>query len=106
MSQKILQVNFKFSMSKAEYEQVCLPEAPNLAAVPGLRWKVWIMNEVEHEAGGIYLFDDETLLQSFVELLKAMLDAPVFSDVRMKTFDILEALTLITRGPIQETAQI
>lgn len=64
------------------------------------------MNEVEREAGGIYLFDDETSLQSFVEPLKAMLDAPIFSDIRMTTFDILEALTLITRGPIQETAQI
>jgi hypothetical protein len=105
MSQKLLQVNFKFSMSRAEYEQACLPEAPNLANVPGLRWKVWIMNEAEREAGGIYLFDDEFSVQSFVGPLTGMLDAPAFSDVRIKTFDILEALTLITRGPVQEAAR-
>jgi hypothetical protein len=105
MSQQILQVNFMFTISRAEYEQACLPEAPNLANVPGLRWKVWIMNEAESEAGGIYLFDDETSVQSFVGPLTAMLDTPAFSDVRMKTFDILEGLTLITRGPIQEAAR-
>jgi hypothetical protein len=105
MSQKILQVNFKFSMSKTEYEQACLPQAPNLAQVTGLRWKVWIMNEAEREAGGIYLFDSEASLQAFIEPLKGMLDAPVFSEVQLKTFDILDDLTLITRGPVQETTR-
>jgi len=105
MSQQILQVNFTFGMSKAEYEQACLPLAPDVANFPGLRWKVWIMNEAEREAGGIYLFDDETSLQSFIEPLNDILDAPGFSDIHMKTFDILEALTLITRGPLQEIAQ-
>lgn len=106
MSQQILQVNFTFGMSKVEYEQACLPLAPDVAKFPGLRWKVWIMNEAEREAGGIYLFDDETSLQSFIEPLNAILAAPGFSDIRMKTFDILEGLTLITHGPIQETAQL
>lgn len=106
MPQKILQVNFRFSMSKAEYIQACLPEAPHLAAVPGLLWKVWIMNEVEHEAGGIYLFADETSLQSFVVTLTEMLNAPGFSEVTIQPFDILDELTQITRGPIRRTAEI
>lgn len=105
MSQKILQVNFKFSMSKTEYEQACLPQAPNLAYVPGLRWKVWIMNEAESEAGGIYLFESEASLQAFIGPLKEMLGAPVFSHVQIKIFGILDDLTLITRGPIKETAR-
>lgn len=106
MPQRILQVNFRFSMSRAEYIQACLPGAPQLAAVPGLLWKVWIMNEAEQEAGGIYLFADETSLQSFVVTLTGMLNAPGFSEVSIKPFDILEELTQITRGPIQRTAEI
>ena len=38
------------------------PLAEQYAAVPGLRWKIWIINEAEGEAGGIYLFDDEESL--------------------------------------------
>lgn len=63
------------------------------------------MNEGEQEAGGIYLFDDETSLHSFVAVLTEMLNAPGYSDVRIKPFDILEELTQITRGPIQRTAK-
>lgn len=106
MPQKILQVNFKFNMTRAEYEQSCLLSAPDLAAILGLRWKVWIMNEVEQVAGGIYLFDDETSLQSFIGALTGMLNVPGFSEVSIKPFEILEELTQITRGPIQRTAEI
>ena len=59
MSEKLLQLNFKFSVTGDEYTQAVSPLAEKYAAVPGLRWKVWIINEAESEAGGIYLFDDE-----------------------------------------------
>ncbi len=66
MSPKILQINFKFSVSRTEYEQVCAQGAQPIADTPGLRWKVWLMNEAEREAGGIYLFDDAASVQAFL----------------------------------------
>ena len=78
---------------------------PQLAGFPGLRWKVWIFNEAESEAGGIYLFADDASMRSFIGVLTTMLEAPEFSEISIKTFDILEPLTLITRGPIQETVR-
>ncbi|MBK9748923.1 MAG: YdhR family protein [Anaerolineae bacterium] len=106
MPQRILQVNFKFNMTRAQYEQFCLSGAPQLVAVPGLLWKVWIMNETSFEAGGIYLFQDASSLQSFVSALTGMLSAPEFTDVSIKPFDILDELTQITHGPIRRTAEI
>ena len=50
MSVKLLQLNFKFNVSGAEYEQAVSPLASEFAAVPGLRWKIWMMNEAEQEA--------------------------------------------------------
>ncbi|GAF86177.1 unnamed protein product, partial [marine sediment metagenome] len=53
MPGRIMQLNFKFSVSGSEYEQAVSPLASQIAAVAGLRWKVWLMNEAESEAGGI-----------------------------------------------------
>ena len=64
MSERILQLNFKFNISGAEFKRAVAPLADDIAAVSGLRWKVWMINEEESEAGGIYLFDNEASIQA------------------------------------------
>ncbi len=68
MAERILQLNFKFSVTKAEYEQAAASLASEFADVAGLRWKVWLMNEAESVAGGIYLFDSDSSLQAFFRI--------------------------------------
>ena len=99
MSHTIVQVNFTFSGSRSSYEAATLPMAGQLAGVPGLSWKVWLMNEGTHEAGGIYLFGDANAAQVFAQQLEAMLRGdPSFSGVGIKQFDVLEAHSIVTRG--------
>jgi hypothetical protein len=102
MSKKILQLNFKFNVSRSEYEQAVSPLASEFAAVAGLRWKVWLMNEAKSEAGGIYLFDDESSLQSYLKgpLAAQVKSHPALSDMNVKQFDVMDDVTAITRGPI------
>ena len=102
MKEKILQLNFKFNVPKVDYEQAVSPLADNFAAVPGLRWKIWLMNESENEAGGIYLFEDESSLQAYLEgpLAEGVKSHPALSDMSAKVFDSMDELTEITRGPI------
>jgi len=102
MSNKILQLNFRFNVPRAEYEQVVSPLASDFAQVPGLQWKIWLMNEAESEAGGIYVFDDEASLQAYLEgpLAGTVKAHPALSDMSAKVFDSIEKLTAITRGPI------
>ena len=64
MSGMLLQLNFKFNVTPADYEGAVSPLADQFAAVPGLRWKIWIINETESEAGGIYCFEDAASLQA------------------------------------------
>lgn len=106
MSQKILQINFKLSVSVDDYEQACLPAAQPIADTPGLRWKVWLI--AEHEAGGIYLFDDEASAQAFLAgpIVAAVKSNPAMSQVSAKTFDVMEGLTAITRGPVREGIRV
>jgi hypothetical protein len=97
-----MQLNFKFSVSGAEYEQAVSPLASQFAALEGLRWKIWMINETESEAGGIYMFEDEGTLNAFLEgpLAAQVTSHPALSDFSVKQFDAMEDLSEITRGPV------
>ena len=102
MSAKMLQLNFKFSVTGEQYTGAVTPLAEDFAALPGLRWKVWMINEAESEAGGIYIFDDETSLQAYLDgpLAAQVTSHPALSDFSVKIFDVMDELTAITRGPV------
>ncbi len=107
MSGRILQLNFKFSVSGAEYKQAVSPLANDIATVAGLSWKIWIINEAEGEAGGIHLFDDEASVNAYLDgpIAEQIVRHPALSDFSVKQFDVIEGVTAITRGPIKELAQ-
>ncbi len=102
MSAALLQVNFKFSVPSSEYGQMAASLASQFAAVPGLRWKVWIMNEAESEAGGIYLFEDDAAMRAYLAgpLAAAVAQHPALTDISVKPFAVMGDATAITRGPV------
>lgn len=99
MPVKILQINYALTGPRAAYEAENLPYGKPIADLPGLRWKVWIINEALGEAGGIYLFDSDRALQAF-------LDGPIIAEMRadptlsLKAFDVIPGLTAMSRGPV------
>ncbi len=105
MSGRILQINYKFNVSRAEHDQTVSTLASEIAAVDGLRWKVWLMNEAESEAGGIYLFKDEASTNAFLEgpIVAQVVKHPALSDFSVKQSDVSEKNTAITRGPVGES---
>jgi sulfur transfer protein SufE len=106
MSTKILQINFTFNVPRADYEQAVAPMADDFAAVSGCRWKIWLMNEASNEAGGIYHFESDASLNTFLNspLVAAVTSHPALSDFSVKQFDVLEAISKVTRGPIAAAA--
>ncbi len=102
MSAKILQINFSFNVPREAYEAAVSPMADAFAAVPGCQWKIWLMNEATSEAGGIYLFKDDAALQAYLTspLVTQVTSHPALSDFSVKQFDVMEAVTKVTRGPI------
>ena len=107
MSAQLLQINFRFDLSRSEYEEAAGQLAPLFADLAGLRWKIWILNEAELEAGGIYLFKDEASVQEYLNgpLAAQVKSHPAFSDLSAKVFEVMEEATQLTRGPIQVAAQ-
>jgi len=108
MSEKILQLNLNFSISRTELEAAWSEAAQPIADVPGLRWKVWLMNEAEKEAGGIYLFESEAAAQSYLAgpIVAALKSSPAVSNISAKLFDVLESHSAITRGPVKSALDI
>lgn len=96
---RILQINYKLDGTAADYLEANRPYAEPIARTPGLRWKVWLLNESTKEAGGIYLFENDAALQEFLR-------GPIAEEVRsdptasFKEFDVPMELSKVTRAPI------
>ena len=103
MTQKLLQLNFKITSTVKDYAALVAPFADPIAKSPGLEWKVWIFNEQNHEAGGIYLFRDEASVNAYMngDIVAALKKQPTIKDISAKIFDVEETLTQKTRGPVK-----
>ena len=102
MSGKILQINLHFSFSVPELEEEFETAAGHIKEVPGLKWKIFGMNEERSEGTGIYLFEDGDSLKSYLEgpIVARLKSIEAFSDLTMKHFDVVDKATALTRGPV------
>ena len=102
MSGRILQINFKFSISPAKLAEDFAPLAEPISKMPGLRWKIWSLNEGTGDFAGIYLFDDEESLQTYLEgpIIAEVSKHPALSDISAKQFGVIDEFSAITRGPV------
>src|SRR5262249_42089852 len=104
MAKTILQINYKFNLSHADHAALVTPMADYISSVPGLVWKIWLMNEAEQEAGGIYLFESVAEAQAFASSapVASFVAHPSLSAFSVKLFEAVESLSKITRGPLTE----
>ena len=105
MSQKIVQINGRLVVPAEEFERQNGTEAANFFAdVPGLLWKIWVVNKERGEAGGLYLFADESNYNEYVNgpIVAQLREYPLWTDVSVKGFDYLPAQSAITRAPVGE----
>ena len=108
MRAQLLIMTFKFDNSPTEYVRAMKPLAGEILNAPGLRWKIWLINETECTAGGLYLFDDSYDVQMFLAspLMKHLKQHPAFTDLRVMPYDVLEAETRATHGPLGKGVKV
>jgi len=96
----IVQINFDFHETRAELEAGSIAVADKFLQVDGLRWKVWLVDEVSATAGGMYLFETRALAQAYADgPLVAHLES-VRQNVSVSVFDTMDAAGKITRAPV------
>jgi len=108
MSQQVLQVNLNFSITRTELETAWLEAAQPIANTPGLLWKVWLINEEKSEAGGVYLFENEEAVQSYISgpMVAALKASPVVSNISSKIFDVIAYHSAVTRAPLDYSFEV
>jgi hypothetical protein len=73
--------------------------AQDIAAEPGLVWKIWTENEAEGRAGGIYVFETRDAADAYRTKHAARLAAFGIGGIVAHTFDVNPSLSAITRAP-------
>jgi Putative mono-oxygenase ydhR len=110
MSSKVnLQIQFDLRCTPAEYRGLADHVAAAIASVPGLLWKVWILDEERGRGGGVYLFLDRGAATAYLEgpIVARLRGNPAIASVEVRLFDVLEGPSVITRGlpPSAETPE-
>jgi hypothetical protein len=101
MSPKInVQIRFDLRCTPAEYRGLADHVAGAVASVPGLLWKVWIIDEERRRGGGVYLFADRKAATAYVEgpIISRLRENPGVAAVEVRFFDVLEGPSVTTRG--------
>jgi hypothetical protein len=103
MAKTIVQINYRFSLSLTEHNDICLSLADHIAAADGLLWKIWLINESEKRAGGIYLFRDQAAVQAFLTgpIVVSFGQTPGITDITVATFEPNLVPSQITRAPLE-----
>jgi hypothetical protein len=98
----ILQITFNLNVPVTEYQKMVDSIAHAFVDVRGLRWKVWLLNPVAQEAGGIYLFDSQASLEAYLNspLVAKLRGLTSIRNISMKQFGVMAEVTALTRGPV------
>jgi len=97
---KMLQMRFRWTKTRAEYEKDAEPLAKEIAKAPGLLWKVWAFDDEKSIATGVYLFKDLDTLNRYMKWFQDMGPTPGVEDFEFTVWDIQRGLSKITKGPV------
>ena len=95
-----LQIQFELRCTPVEYRSLVDYVASAIAAVPGLLWKVWILDEERGRGGGVYLFADRSAATAYLEgpIVSRLRANPALAGVEVRLFEVLEGPSVITRA--------
>lgn len=98
----ILQVDFPYNGPwGAQMEQAMRELASSIAQEPGLLWKIWTENPDTNEAGGIYLFADESSAHNYLHMHTQRLNELGIQPINAKVFQVNDGLSQLNKAPIQ-----
>ncbi|MDD5157323.1 MAG: monooxygenase [Sulfurimonas sp.] len=97
----LLQIDFPYSGPVGKEMAEAFDDLANsIAKEKGLMFKIWTENRETKEAGGIYMFEDLSSLDAYLEMHTKRLEGFGVTNIRSKTFEVNEALSKITKAPI------
>ncbi|MCB1662393.1 MAG: YdhR family protein [Pseudomonadales bacterium] len=100
MAQKLVQINFHYAIPKQQLQAGTDEALALIQQAPGLIWKIWIYNDQDKIAGGIYLFENEDTARAYANgpVVASLKNSPVFSDFNVRLFDIMREQSQATHA--------
>jgi hypothetical protein len=96
----LLQFDFAFDGPWGEDLQIaCRDLADDIAAQPGLIWKLWGENRDAGRAAGVYLFETPAAAAAYVAKHRPRLAALGVTDPAISSFSLNLPLSRMTRAP-------
>lgn len=83
-----------------EFTSACRDLAKDIAAEPGLIWKLWGENREARRASGVYLFDTFANAEAYVSKHRPRLAAFGVADPGCSVFSLNLPLSRTTRAPL------
>jgi hypothetical protein len=85
-------------MSDADLRASAAAIAPQFAALPGLRSKIWLADPSTGTYGGVYAWEDRAAMNAYLggELYAGLRDNPGLARVRSRDFGVLAGPTRVT----------
>jgi hypothetical protein len=95
-----VQVQYRITGELQDYRSGAVAAAPQLARLPGLCWKLWLLDPPSGEAAGIYLFSDAAAAAAFLDgpALSGLRHNPAIADVSVRSLGVVTDLSLTTFG--------
>jgi len=95
-----LQIQFDLRCTPAEFRAHADQVASVIAAVPGLLWKIWILDQEHSRGGGVYLFADRAAATAYLEgpIVSRLRGNPAVAGIDVRLFEVIEGPSVITRG--------
>ncbi len=101
MSHTLLQIDFPFQGPWGDAMTGAFTGlAQDIAAEPGLVWKVWTENAETGRSGGIYVFETAAAAQAYLTKHSARLQSFGITGIEAKTFAVNHGLSAITRATL------
>jgi len=104
VTKKILTTKFNYNIPTEQLKRVMTTAAPEFSEIPGCFWKIWLINEEQKEAGGVYLFKSVIELEQFLTsyMFELVKENPFFSNLQTNIFGVPEEPSLITGAPLMK----
>lgn len=95
----LLRINYAYNVPTVDFMAAVSPLAEQFAAVEGLQWKLWGVDEASSTFSGLLYFDNEAALQAFLEsnLAAIVMGHPALSDFTITPFQIMLDASARTR---------
>lgn len=100
MNHCCLHVEVALNATPAEWLALCESAVETMNRLPGLVWKLWVLDRDAGSAGGVYLSEDLASAQAYAEgpVLEHLRRSGAARAVEVRLLPLVDALSRRTRG--------